>query len=832
MPNSSANKPFVSPLIHGDNQSVLSNPSVFHDYYDLKTAELKLNAKIQLIDKYLDKCDKNFIMQLTESDYEKRLKFMEHQVNYLSDILDFAFLNGDENLQELSAEYLDKVQTLVENMKEIRSSLSFEANSKNFICDDTNAVTNANVALAESYINHIALITREVIDNTCSESRLKSLLVTDIPYLEKKVESMNKLCKDLSSDELRYANIICKLSHAIVKADNWILESMIIIKFMKIDLVDDSKTFTEPIKIKPFDGWKSDSNIFDFLSEFERVYCTAKQSTKLTALFKNCLSSNIASEVSHYYANNDYNGIISYLLSKYGNARRIVNAKKSQLTELKYSLKDVEVQTLYLRSYYQCLIGLEALVKAHSDKVNDLGNEIYNQSFLQHLTMVLPDYHKRRVLKELSKAERDNHGQLSDKQEFEVIKNYIFVELSDLEYAISKCPSLIDGKKSHSEINYVQSETAYASSQRQKNFVNKNTNSNIRIKCFMHDILADPYSHSIGKCKVFCQAMPKVRFDKVKDHSLCVTCLSDRCNGTENICNNISNVPSNLICSICKESCPSKPKNVLVCSDHNKDVKDILSKLDYITGFKPGTYVQLHQVNNSKVDFNLNHIDFHSMNVQDVIKPIVRKSKPNKKFKSTNQQSANVIDSNFSRKYNSYYSYRNFMYPFLIFCCFAQVVSSSTNNSAPKFFDMSKVNQNTPQLSPRNFQFSSYDFIHYTNFETYFYSDYSSIVPYRDKTPIYYNLKPTVGLFFLSGDTTLSFSVLRGYYPKFQHSQGKLFQPCSPDFQGKLPCLHECQGILPCVPAQHVLQVDCITTQNESTTLGPAVLYILSRRFV
>ena len=184
----------------------------------------------------------------------------------VSDVLDFAFLNGDENLQELSAEYLDKVQTLVEKMKEIRSSLSFEANSKNFICDDTNAVTNANVALAESYINHIALITREVIDNTCSESRLKSLLVTDIPYLEKKVEIMNKLCNDLSSDESRYGNIICKLSHAIVKADNWILESMIIIKFMKIDLVDDSQTFTEPIKIKPFDGWKSESNIFDFLS--------------------------------------------------------------------------------------------------------------------------------------------------------------------------------------------------------------------------------------------------------------------------------------------------------------------------------------------------------------------------------------------------------------------------------------------------------------------------------------------------------------------------------------------------------------------------------------
>ena len=64
MPNSSANKHFVSPLIHGDNQSILSNPSDFHDYYDLKTAELKLNAKIQLIDKYLDKCDKNFILTL------------------------------------------------------------------------------------------------------------------------------------------------------------------------------------------------------------------------------------------------------------------------------------------------------------------------------------------------------------------------------------------------------------------------------------------------------------------------------------------------------------------------------------------------------------------------------------------------------------------------------------------------------------------------------------------------------------------------------------------------------------------------------------------------
>lgn len=47
---------------------------------------------------------------------------MQRQLYYLNDFLDYAFIHGDESLQERSAEYLDKAQSLVDWIQENKPS--------------------------------------------------------------------------------------------------------------------------------------------------------------------------------------------------------------------------------------------------------------------------------------------------------------------------------------------------------------------------------------------------------------------------------------------------------------------------------------------------------------------------------------------------------------------------------------------------------------------------------------------------------------------------------------------------------------------------------------
>ncbi len=121
-----------------------------------------------------------------------------------------------------------------------------------------------------------------------------------------------------------------------MKASSWIHDAMLIVKRKHVDIIDDSKHNAEPIKLKPYDGWKLSENIFDFIGDFEKLYGTARPSTKAAALFKNYLSEQMANEVSHLYATNDYDSMVDYLITKYGNSRRIVNAKKNILQNLPF----------------------------------------------------------------------------------------------------------------------------------------------------------------------------------------------------------------------------------------------------------------------------------------------------------------------------------------------------------------------------------------------------------------------------------------------------------------------------------------------------------------
>ena len=672
-----------------DTMSNMSVTSEVNPNWDVGTAEIKLKAKTKLIEKYEQRITREYVQSLTKPEQERRIQFVQKQVYYINDFLDYAFLVGNEELQETSAEYLDRAQSLVDLIKEYvehsveggneeleitvedhdtsKEAAEICAEAAKTCAENTGTrrkaagicaeaagtctesivtskettetfkseeVTKANHAKAEYLINSIALITNYNIDDSETESKLQSIFLTDIPFLEKKIEYLNRFSNDLSSDEKRYGVIISKMTLAGMKASSWIHEAMLMVKRKRVDIIDDSKHNAEPIKLKPYDGWKTDENIFNFLNDFEKLYGNARPSTKAAALFKNYLSDQLASEVSHLYATNDYDSMVEYLVTKYGNSRRIVNAKKALLQNLKYNNKDTEIQIIFLRTFYQTLLNLETLISSHSERVRDIGNEVYNQAFLQNLPLLMPEYHKKRVLKELSKSERRANTQLSDKEEFLIIKKYMKDELEDLEYAVAKCPistnksEVLKDKEEKPKKIGVHSidvkETKKGDDNKKNTKFNKKTNENtnkkekrIWLKCPMHSLLADAFSHPVGSCQEFCVAQPDQRLNRVQHYKLCVSCLGDWCGRNKEECINLDKVPGELICGPCRNTNPTRPLNILLCSKHKHNLQNVTSALKYLPGYKEGDNIQLNHVEIFHMnDYDTKEID-NAYNVTD-----------------------------------------------------------------------------------------------------------------------------------------------------------------------------------------------------------------------
>ncbi len=89
-----------------DTMSNMSVTSEVNPNWDVSTAEIKLKAKTKLVEKYEQRITREYVQSLTEPEQERRIQFVQKQVYYINDFLDYAFLVGNEELQEKSAEYL------------------------------------------------------------------------------------------------------------------------------------------------------------------------------------------------------------------------------------------------------------------------------------------------------------------------------------------------------------------------------------------------------------------------------------------------------------------------------------------------------------------------------------------------------------------------------------------------------------------------------------------------------------------------------------------------------------------------------------------------------
>lgn len=456
------------------------------------------------------------------------------------------------------------------------------------------------------------------------EDRLRSVKATDLPKIEQAKNELSKLF-DTHINQCEYEELCNKMLEYIGKSVIWIQNCHEAIQEARLDITDDSRNNIEPIKLERFMGWKSDSDIYMFLEDFNRHLSSARTSTKLSALYKNYLSQEVAKEVEHYYLSEDYHGLIDFLVTKYGNSRRIIENKKKQIAELKYNFRDLESQIHYFRSFQHVLLNLEALIKKHGDKVQDLDNEIYNLSFLQSLAHCLPDFHKRAFIKIKNKEERKKNLKLSEKEEFEMFKTYISCELTDLETFLlehgssnTKHDTSKDERGKKIAVHNVDTGNKYEEGFKKKEVPKTGRKFEARkvlVKCPMHDFITDFKGHPVGKCKDFLSATPKLRLEKITNLKICPTCLGDWCGRNRPECCNIKLVPKALICQDCQQKDIKPLRNILVCPDHKSNLDQIKGSLDYLYGYEKGSNIQISHVVVNHMKADNNYSDEHAYNV-------------------------------------------------------------------------------------------------------------------------------------------------------------------------------------------------------------------------
>ena len=474
--------------------------------------------------------------------------------------------------------------------------------SKHQVHEKDNMQVYTHMSLLEQRVDLLVMVTKRIIiqelTTNISEDKLRSLQSTDLPKLEETKNQLSKLFDEYVVRE-GYENLCSTMLASIKNSVHWIQSCCDLIKEARLDITDDSKNNIEAIKLLPFDGWKGNIDVYVFVEDFNRLLSSARTSTKLSALYKNYLTKDIDREVEHLYLDEDYNGMIDYLIRKYGSARRILDNKKKQLQGLNYS-KDIDVQIKYFRTFHHVLINLEALLKKHSHEVKDLGNEVYNQSFLQSIAHFLPDDHKMSLIKFRSKEERRCKTRLSEKEEFEMFQTYISIELGDLEtLSLEHGCTQEEGKEEKSNsIGIHTVDVKDVSNNDKKEIYNQEKKPfefrGVAVKCPMHDFIVDFRSHPVGKCSAFLNATPENRLEKIQKLKICTTCLGDWCGRNKTVCCNIRNVPTALICSDCGSIDPKHAKNVLLCLDHQQDMNSIARSLDYLHGYDSMTKIVIN----------------------------------------------------------------------------------------------------------------------------------------------------------------------------------------------------------------------------------------------
>ena len=131
-----------------------------------------------------------------------------------------------------------------------------------------------------------------------------------------------------------------------------------------------SKSLGTPLKLEPYDGWKSSISVYEFLKMFHIITRNVNEKDAVEYLFNNYLSKDLQDAVRH--CRHDLKKAEALLIKKYGDISRIIEEKKKLIRGLTTPNRNNKTQEVkYYRALAEILDQLQNLVESSGDSFPD-----------------------------------------------------------------------------------------------------------------------------------------------------------------------------------------------------------------------------------------------------------------------------------------------------------------------------------------------------------------------------------------------------------------------------------------------------------------------------
>jgi len=328
------------------------------------------------------------------------------------------------------------------------------------------------------------------------------------------------------------------------------------------------------VDLLPFTGSPESETIYQFLSTFHRLAdMSCDPSEQADLLYNSYLSPSIQLEVFSFKTQIDR--VEEWLISQYGDLRRIADSRVARVAALKHPTpgQSTSAQIDYYKSIHQLLMHLESLSQCERVDQHEIGNIIFNASWVTQLVARLPEEAILAFTKVLEREPRI--PPVSGRRHFELLKDLIDTTWRQLNTAhrirSARDPGNGSGSKPHPPPRSVNN-AAGPSSGKPQGSAPPRAQAGVPASrgssavCPFHDLTVQA-RHPIGHCNAFFKASNQQRLELCKKAKACFSCLSVECMRVSFGACITSQLPAELLCGDCAQTKQKRPLNVLLCSN-------------------------------------------------------------------------------------------------------------------------------------------------------------------------------------------------------------------------------------------------------------------------
>ena len=327
------------------------------------------------------------------------------------------------------------------------------------------------------------------------------------------------------------------------------------------------------IQLKKFEGYKSETNIYSFRSDFKKLIEPHVQKTiQADVLKKNHLAGAAYNLVSGM---DDINKIWEKLIDVYGDHQLLLQNKIDSLEKFGNldKLKDDEKIAYTLSSILNVMTDLEILAQEY-----DLEGELYHGGGLQNLLHLIGQHRERKFIKSIAK------DKLKNKNKWSKLQKFLSAELTEREAYIlnekaKKCLNITKAKegKNNDIEKFDESKTIESNKSFLSNEYNNEDcpcficgNSKDHVKSF--DANSKPFIEYVA-CRTFAEMKTSERNKLLYKNKFCAKCLTPGVKyNSEHVCD------QKYVCNQIYKNKNGKEikchNHVLVCPYHADNVKN------------------------------------------------------------------------------------------------------------------------------------------------------------------------------------------------------------------------------------------------------------------